>query len=50
VNYDLVNNLERIITTIGNPKCDEWCELGIWLNAAWKGGCWGFVANDNGHH
>jgi hypothetical protein len=32
------------------PECDEWCELGIWLNAPWKGGWLGLVANDNGHH
>jgi len=26
------------------------CELGIWLNAPWKGGWLGLATNDNGHH
>jgi len=26
------------ITTTKNPKCDEWCELSIQLDAPWKKG------------
>jgi hypothetical protein len=28
------------ITTVKNPKCDEWCELGTWFDAPWKGVDW----------
>jgi hypothetical protein len=31
-------------------ECDGWCELGIRLDAPWKGGSLGLVANSNGHH
>jgi hypothetical protein len=29
---------------------NEWCERGIQLDALWKRGWLGLVANDNGHH
>ncbi len=32
-----------------NPECDEWCELGIRLDAPWRGDWLGLVANNNGH-
>jgi len=32
------------------PECDKWCELGIRLDAPWKGGWLDLTANDNSHH
>ncbi len=39
-----------MITITKTPECNEWCKLGIRLNAPWKGSWLGFATNDNGHH
>jgi hypothetical protein len=38
MNYNLVNNFKGIDHNCKNSRMDEWCELGIRLDAPWKGG------------